>query len=70
MCWASCSLRYWERRTWSSDSLRGDSASAASEIHVSVVLLRWLHGSVSDPGMARVCRKGRLLTRLPQNDCR
>jgi hypothetical protein len=31
MCWASCSLRYCERRTWSSPSLRGDSASAASE---------------------------------------
>lgn len=50
--------------------MRGDSASAASKHKVSVDGLRGLHGSESDPGMARIylLLMGDV-TRL-QQDCR
>src|SRR5277367_2140952 len=56
MCWASCSLRYWDRRTCSSESLRGDSASAASTHTVRVAMGGGVQGRESDPGIVTVKR--------------
>jgi hypothetical protein len=55
MCWASCSLRYWDRRTCNSESLRGDSASAASTHRLESRKVGGLQGRVSDPGIMRMC---------------
>ena|SRR5271155_3859387 len=55
MCWASCSLRYWDRRTCSSESLRGDSASAASTHRLESQKAGGLQGRDSDPGIMRMC---------------
>jgi len=58
MCPASCSLKNWDRRTWSSDSFNGDSASAASIVSIGDEGGTWKSVWVRHFGMRGCCGRG------------